>query len=96
MALDRTDAIRTLLTQTSDAHGRYEETELQGVYDQDWARWYAAYAIEHGIGDLIGHAVTTDQLAAFLTSSNVKFERVEPKPDESWAAYTARLITVEL
>lgn len=96
MTLDRTEAVRALLARTSDAHGRYEETELKGVYDQDWARWYAANAVEHGIGDLLGRAVTTDHLAAFLTTSNVEFERVEPKTDESWAAYTARLITAEL
>ena len=39
--------------QAEMAHGRYEATELNGVYDQHWPRWYAAYAVEHGIGALV-------------------------------------------
>ena len=67
---ERVDQIDALLVQAGEAHGRYEETELNGVYDQEWPRWYAAYAVEHGIGDVLGHPVTTDRLAAFLASSN--------------------------
>ena len=67
---ERVDALNALLVRTGEAHGRYEETELNGVYDQEWPRWYAAYAVEHGIGDVLGHPVTTAQLAAFLASSN--------------------------
>ena len=96
MQPDRTEAVNALLVETMEAHGRFEETELNGVYDQDWPRWYAAYAVEHGIGALVGHAVTTDQLAQFLASSNGEFEHTEPRPDEPWAAYTARRITAEL
>ena len=96
MAADRIEAVNALLVQTMEAHGTFEETELNGVYDEEWPRWYAAYAVEHGIGALVGHAVSADQLAQFLASSNVEFERAEPKPDEPWAAYTARRITAEL
>ena len=70
MAADHTEAVNALLVQTMEAHGRYEESELNGVYDQEWARWYAAYAVEHGIGSLIGHDVTADQLRQFLSGSN--------------------------
>ena len=96
MEPDRTEAVNALLVETMEAHGRFEETELNGVYDQEWPRWYAAYAVEHGIGALVGHAVTTDQLAQFLARSNGEFEQTEPRPDEPWAAYTARRITAEL
>ena len=89
-------AVNALLVETMEAHGAYEATELNGVYDQDWPRWYATYAIEHGIGALIGHDVTSDRLAQFLASSNAEFERAEPKANEPWAVYTARRITVEL
>jgi hypothetical protein len=96
MATDRIEALNALLLQTEAAHGTFETTELNGVYDQEWPRWYAAYAVEHGIGELVGHAVTTDRLAQFLTSSYGEFQHAEPKPSEPWAAYTARRITTEL
>jgi hypothetical protein len=96
MAPDRIEAITALLTQAEQAHGVYEGTELNGVYDQDWPRWYAAYAVEHGISALVDHDVTTEQLAAFLASSNAEIEQTDPKPAEPWAAYTARRIATEL
>jgi hypothetical protein len=95
-AADRIQALITLLTETGQAHGRFEETELNGVYDQQWPQWYAAYAVEHGIGALVGRAVSADELTRFLASSNAEFERIEPKPSEPWAAYTARRIAAEL
>jgi hypothetical protein len=93
---DRIEALTTLLVQTGAAHGRFEGTELKGVYDQEWPRWYATYAVEHGMGALVGNAVTVDRLAEFFTTSNVEFEGIEPKPSEPWAAYTARRIAAEL
>lgn len=96
MAADRVEEVTALLVQTMEAHGKYEETELNGVYDQDWASWYAAYAAEHGIGSLIGRDVTADQLGQFLANSNNDFKRAEPTPSESWQSYTARRITEDM
>jgi hypothetical protein len=96
MTDQRVASIDALLVQTMEAHGRFEESELQGVYDQAWPRWYATYAVEHGIGALVGHDLTSDQLAAFLASSNTEFERADPKPTDPWATYTARRIALEL
>lgn len=93
---DRIEALETLLVQTGEAHGMFEETDLKGNYDREWAAWYAAYAVERGIGALVGNAVTADRLAEFLASSNVEFERIEPKAREPWAVYTARRIAAEL
>ena len=93
---DRTEAIRALLAKAEQAHRTFETTELNGVYDQEWPRWYAAYAVEHGFGALVGHTVTADQLAQFLASTFVEFQQTEPKPSEPWAGYTARRITAEL
>src|SRR5687768_466429 len=67
---DRIDRVRALLIQAESAHAEYEATALQGVYDQEWPRWYAAYAVEHGIGAIVGRSVTTDRLAEFLASTN--------------------------
>jgi hypothetical protein len=93
---DRTEAVRALLAETEAAHGVFETTELNGVYDQAWPAWYAAYAVEHGIGAHVGHPVTADELAPFLASSFVDIKRIEPAPSEGWAAYTARRIAAEL
>lgn len=93
---DRTAAVDALLVRAGQAHGEFEATELHGVYDQEWPRWYATYAVEHGFGVLIGHPITIDRLAAFLASSNAEYERIEPERREPWTTYTARRITAEL
>jgi hypothetical protein len=93
---ERVGQINALLEQAGEAHGRYEAAELNGIYDQEWPRWYAAHVVEHGIGDLLGHAVTTEQLATFLASSNLDLERIEAELREPWATYTARRIASEL
>jgi hypothetical protein len=90
------EALIDLLTRTGEAHGVFEETELKGVYDQEWPRWYAAYAVDHGIGALVGRMVTADELARFLASSNADLERIEATAREPWPAYTARRIAAEL
>jgi hypothetical protein len=94
MAEERVEAIRALLVETEEAHGRYESTELGGVYDQAWARWYAGYAVDRGIADLVGHQVDPDRLAEFLASGFAEFEAAAT--DESWPEHTARRIADEL
>jgi hypothetical protein len=90
------EAIDALLARAAAAHGEFEATELQGVYDQGWPRWYATYAVEHGLGALVGHPVTIDRLAEFLAISNVEYEKTAPELREPWATYTARRISSEL
>jgi hypothetical protein len=96
MTTDRVAAIEALLAQAEAAHGVYETTELNGVYDRDWPRWYATYAVEHGIGNLVGHPVTADELAAFLTAAWSEFEQADPGPAEPWSTVIARRIASEL
>lgn len=96
MEADRVDAIRGLLRQAEEAHAVFEATELDGVYDQQWPQWYAAHAVEHGIGPMLGPDVTVDRLAAFLGSSYAEFERLDPRPSEPWAEYVARRVAAEL
>lgn len=96
MEADRIDSVNALLVQAEEAHGTFEATELNGVYDKEWAGWYAAYAVDHGLGELLGHAVTPDQLAQVLATSYAEFEQIDPKPSEPWGAYTARRIAAEL
>lgn len=91
-----TEAVEALLARAKGAHGVFEETELHGVYDQEWPRWDATYAVEHGIGPLLGRAVAIDELAEFLARSNAELQQTAPELREPWAAYTARRITAEL
>jgi hypothetical protein len=96
MTVDNIEAVTALLDEAEAAHGVYETTELNGVYDQDWARWYAAYAVDHGLGDIVGHAVTAEMLGEFLSAAFRDYERADPKAGEPWAAVTARRIVAEL
>ena len=93
---DTIEQVTALLAEAEAAHGVYETTELDGAYDQAWPSWYAEYAVAHGIGEVLGQAVTTDQLAEVLATSFTDFKENEPDPSEGWAGYTARRITTEL
>ena len=56
------DGLLDLLYRTSSAHGEYETTELNGVYDVAWADWYADWAIRNGLNSLIGHEFRRSRL----------------------------------
>jgi len=96
MVTDKIPSLSELLSRAEAAHGVYEKNELSGVYDEEWAHWYAGYAIDHGIASLVGHPITPDRLAACLATTFVEFRAIDPKPTESWAAHTARRIANEL
>ena len=93
---DRILAIRALLDEAEAAHGVYETAELHGVYDRAWPSWYARYAVEHGIGDLLEHAVSAETLAEFLGLAFTDFKEAKPAPAEPWSVYTAQRIASEL
>lgn len=88
-------AIQALLAEAEAAHATYEASELRGEYDREWAQWYARYAVEHGIGPMLGHDVTADDLGAFLVTSYAAFEQLDAAPREGWAAYVAHRIVAE-
>jgi len=79
--------IADLLSQAGSAHHHYEQTELKGVYDQNWAAWYADYVIEHGLNKLLPQSVTVAQLSQFLTESNRGYEQTGKR--QTWADFTA-------
>ena len=95
MEADRSEAVATLLLETEAAHGMYETQELNGVYDEAWARWYAGHAVDHGLGELLGHPVAADEVAAVLTSAFAEFEALDPKPG-TWASYIGRRMVDDL
>jgi len=85
-------AIEELLAETEAAHGAYEAAELNGVYDEQWPVWYAAYAVDHGIGEMLGRDVTADELAQRLESAWADFQAADPHPEEGWGVFIARRI----
>lgn len=95
MEADRSEAVAALLLETEGAHGVYETAELNGVYDEEWARWYAGFAVDHGLGELIGHPVTADEVAAFLSSAFADFQALDPKAG-TWASHIGRRMVEEL
>jgi len=96
MTTERIAALEALLTETEKAHGAYETTELNGVYDEEWPRWYAAYAVDHGLGEIIGRTVSADELTEFLTRHWSALQRADPKPSEPWTTTFARAMAEEL
>jgi hypothetical protein len=94
MSADRISALEALLSETETAHGAYEAADLGGVYDQDWPAWYAAYAVDHGIGEVLGRDVTANDLAATLARAYAEFEQTDPKV-EPWQAFVSRRIAAD-
>jgi hypothetical protein len=92
MTDDRLAPLESLLAEAEAAHGIYEATELNGVYDTDWPRWYASYAVEHGIDDVLGRSITADELAGILASGWDELQRADPRPDEPWTRFMARRV----
>ncbi len=91
MAANRQVSLEHLLNETEAAHGRYEASELGGVYDERWADWYARRLIEHGYPHLVSDT-TVDEgaLSALLVRL---FERYQASGShERWSAYFAREI----
>lgn len=96
MEADTAEAITALLVRAEEAHGHYEALDLNGVYDEDWARWYAEFAIESGLAELVGHAAPLDRVTALLESAYADFDGADPKPTPSWADYVGRRMADEL
>jgi fructosamine-3-kinase len=82
--------IAALLNRAGEAHHEYEQTVLKGIYDQDWAMWYAEYAIAHGLELLLNQRLTKAQLSLFLSEINQKYNQEQSR--QSWAEYTAKKI----
>jgi hypothetical protein len=90
MTDDRVADVARLLEETEAAHGRYEAEELNGVYDEAWASWYASHAVENGIGQHLGEGVSAESLADALTAAYA--EHQSSGSDEGWSSGVARRI----
>lgn len=86
-------AIRDLLYAAGAAHGVYETNELNGVYDQDWHLWYAAWALEHGLKDLLSQPTDAAALAVRLYDLNERHKQSDKRLN--WAEFTAEKLARE-
>jgi hypothetical protein len=77
-----------LLQRAGAAHGVYEHEELNDVYDQEWAAWYANWVIEHGLNTLLNTAYDGAALGKLLRDLNEELK--QGNSGEAWAAFTAR------
>jgi hypothetical protein len=82
--------ISPLLTQAGMAHHEYEQNILKGVYDREWARWYADYVLTNGLNKLLKTSITVEQLTQLLVQTNSQYEA--ENHTQSWSDYTAEKI----
>jgi hypothetical protein len=88
------ETIRDLLLQAKEAHGVYEAKELGGNYDKEWAAWYAAWLIKHGINDTLKQSYSSEGLAQSL-SAMASSQKDSSYPPEKWADYYASTLLHE-
>jgi hypothetical protein len=84
------EEISSLLTQAGMAHHEYEQNTLKGVYDRNWAIWYADYILTNGLNKLLKTSLTVEQLTQLLVQTNSQYEA--ENPPQSWSDYTAEKI----
>ena len=93
---DRAADIQALLLETEAAHAVYEKNELEGVYDEEWPAWYAGWAVDNGLGEVLGRTVSAEELAEFMTRTWDEVLASGSKPAEPWSTWMARRIATEL
>ena len=84
--------IADLLLRAKAAHGEYERTELGGVYDEQWARWYAQFIVDNGLADVLGRQISPEEMTTLLRASWEEQQR--SAPDETWERFTATRISM--
>ena len=86
--------IAGLLTETENAHGRYEQKVLDGKRDDNWPRWYATYLTDHGLPQLLDtlptNSLVLHDLEDLLKRADDLY-RAE-NPSEDWPTYYARYL----
>jgi hypothetical protein len=94
MADERESTVAQLLDETESKHGAYEQEELGGERDEQWASWYARYALEHDIGDVLSTTPEIGRLAEILTEATAEHER--EGSEQGWSEYAAAMVVDRL
>lgn len=81
--------VKRALQKAEKAHHEYEEQELNGLRDNNWARWYAAFIKKNVDEDLFEHVSELDlEQALEKATTNQLFNK-----DYTWEDFTASYIT---
>lgn len=81
----RAARLAELLKQASGAHFEYETTVLHGVYDQQWAEWYAQHLIDHEANAVLNCTWTVDEWTARLRRADASHRA--HASDQAWLPY---------
>jgi hypothetical protein len=76
------------LSEASSAHGAYERDTLAGVYDTQWAEWYANYLVNNGWNSLFAQPWSDRALAAALRNADT--DHRARAPHDPWVEHYAR------
>ena len=94
MADERIERVSQLLDEAESAHATYEQEQLGGQRDEQWASWYAGYVIEHELGGVLGTTPTIEEVAAVLTEATADLERAGG--DRAWSGFAAERVVDRL
>lgn len=94
MSQTNTIVLAASLTQARNADRAYKQTVRKGVYDEDWAAWYADYVIQQGLGNVLNQSVTREQVSQFLSEIYQGYQ--QENSTQTWADYTVEQMAREL
>ena len=94
MADERIERVTQLLDEAESAHGTYEQEQLGGQRDEQWARWYAEYVVERDLGGVLGTTPTIEEVDAVLTEATEDLER--EGGDREWSEFAAERVVSRL
>jgi hypothetical protein len=89
-----TARITELLSETASAHHSYEQEELGGARDEEWARWYADRLLENGLPEVLGSSPRSEEVAKVLTAAT-EDQEAEGGGVE-WSEYAATRLADDL
>jgi hypothetical protein len=89
-----TARITELLSETASAHHSYEQDELGGARDEEWAQWYADRLLEQGLAEPLGGSPSRDEVAEVLTAATE--DQAAEGDGVEWSEYAATRLANEL
>ena len=84
---ERANRLAQHLKATADAHFVYETNELNGVYDEQWSEWYAAYLLAHDWNTACGREWNQATLAEELRRCHA--DHRADAPEMPWIEFYA-------
>jgi hypothetical protein len=86
--------LATLLSEAGSAHHQFEQEELGGERDEEWASWYARYLLDNGLGELVSRTPDQGELARLLDEATAEHEGAHS--GQGWAEFTAAQLAERL